>query len=94
MNKLEAREIAEARAEELRHLSWTELRDRYLNNPETVETVGAMGVTYQVETQAWWDGKEGGDLRILVSVDDGGWRTLRPLSEDFIIAPDGSFVGE
>jgi len=27
-------------------------------------------------------------------VDARGWRAFRPLTTDFIIAPDGSFVGE
>jgi hypothetical protein len=31
---------------------------------------------------------------ILGSIDDGGWRALRPLCDDFILAPDGRFVGE
>jgi hypothetical protein len=52
VEKVEARVIARARTGELRQLSWTELRDRYLSRPETVEIVSATGVTYQVETQA------------------------------------------
>jgi hypothetical protein len=30
----------------------------------------------------------------VVLIDDGGWRSIRPLSLDFIIAQDGSFVDE
>jgi hypothetical protein len=29
-----------------------------------------------------------------VSIDDGGWRAFLPWTDSFIIAPDGSFVGE
>jgi hypothetical protein len=94
MDKAEARAVAVARARELRQLSWAELRDRYLDDPETVDVVGSTGATYQVQTLAVWDGAEGGDLRVFVAVDDGGWRAFAPLSEDFIIGPDGSFVGE
>jgi hypothetical protein len=48
-----------------------------------------------VEVLALWDeGRPGGNLRVMVSIDDGGWRAFKPLTEDFIIAPDGSFVGE
>jgi hypothetical protein len=28
------------------------------------------------------------------AIDDGGVRALMPLGESFILAPDGSFVGE
>jgi hypothetical protein len=28
------------------------------------------------------------------AIDDGGWRSFAPLADDFIVAPDGSFVGE
>jgi hypothetical protein len=59
-----------------------------------VEVDGPSGTTYQVKTHAVWDGKAGGDLRLFVEVDDGGWRAFVPLSESFIVSPDGSFVGE
>jgi hypothetical protein len=31
---------------------------------------------------------------VIVAIDDGRWRAFSPLSVDFIMAPDGSFVGE
>jgi hypothetical protein len=31
---------------------------------------------------------------VLVNVDDGGWRAVAPLTQTFIRAPDGLFVGE
>ena len=90
----EAREIAVAKSHELRKLPWAELRDRFLDEPEHAEVAGATGTKYQVETFAVWDGAKGGDLRVFVAVDDGGWRAFSPLHECFIVAPDGSFVGE
>lgn len=90
----EARAIAAAKVQELRELPWAELRDRYLGRSETVEVRGASDVTYQLEILAVWDAGENGDLRVLVAVDDSGWRAFSPLTEDFIVAPDGSFVGE
>ena len=48
-----------------------------------------------MEVAAVWDGEKGGDLRIFVMVDDGSERAFAsPLTECFIISPDGSFVGE
>ncbi len=74
-------------------MSWEELRAAYLKRPETVEVRGPSGTTYQVETEALWDGGKDGALRVFVKVDDGRWRAFCPLTEDFILAPDGSFVG-
>ena len=94
MDKAEARVIALARVRELRELSWAELRERYLDREEHADVTGPSATTYQVETLAFWDDREEGDLRVLVAVDDGGWTAFSPLAEGFIIAPDGRFVGE
>lgn len=49
---------------------------------------------YQLESEVLWDGNAGGDIRVLVAVDGGGVSAFKPLTGDFILAPDGSFVGE
>lgn len=58
------------------------------------EVTGKSGTSYQGEVQVFWDGEPDGAIRVIASVDDGGWRAFVPLSEDFILAPDGTFVGE
>lgn len=45
-----------------------------------------------VETQAFWDDEAARHLRVLVSVDTGGW--FAHVTDSFIVAPDGSFIGE
>lgn len=93
MDKREAVELLRARLAELRALDYSELQ-AYLT-PETAAIKGSSGTLYQLETQAFWDsGRPGTNLRILASIDDGGIRAFYPLSDDFIISPDGSFVGE
>lgn len=62
--------------------------------PVTAEVKGQSGSSYQIEVQAFWDSREGGNVRVTGSVDDGGWRAMLPLSADFIKAPDNAFVGE
>ena len=52
------------------------------------------GTKYQIEIAAAWDDDRGGNLRVLGMVDDGGLRALAPLSEDFLVGPDGALVGE
>lgn len=81
----------------LRARGYEELCRRYLDTVEGFDQLGPSGVTYQFEVQGLWDAgkRHPGDLRILVSIDDGrGWRAFAPLVDDFIISPDGSFVGE
>lgn len=72
MDTGEARRVALDEARVLRQLAWAELRDRFLDSPETVEREGPSGTTYQVEIHAVRDGKKGGDPRVFVEVDDGG----------------------
>ncbi len=60
----------------------------------TREVVGESGAVYQMEIQVFWDSQPGGNLRVLGGIDDGGWSAFVPLNETFIIAPDGSFIGE
>jgi hypothetical protein len=67
---------------------------RSINKAATANVTGPDGKTYRVENQAFWDSKKGGNIRVMVCVDDGGWSVLKPLSASFIITPDGSFVGE
>ena len=62
--------------------------------PQTAELQGASGSRYQIEVEVHWDGQSGGAVRVLGSIDDGGLRSFRPISQDFILAPDGKFVGE
>ena len=59
-----------------------------------IELVGPSGATYQVEVEALWDARPGGNIRVLGAIDDGGFRAFVPLTSDFILAPDGHFVGE
>jgi hypothetical protein len=66
-----------------------------LNAPSVAfELRGPSGAEYQVEIEAVWDSRQKGHVRVIASIDDGGWRAFVPLCDSFIKAPDGSFVGE
>jgi hypothetical protein len=91
MDTQEARRLIEARLAKYRTLGYTALL-RLLQEQDTFELEGATGTKYQVEIQAVWDNRKGGDLRVLGSIDDGGWRAFVPLTSDFIIRPDGTLV--
>jgi hypothetical protein len=94
VEKGEARDLAEIVLAALRNESYDALVGRYLGNPERRELSGASGATYQVEIEGFWDRGTPGDLRVMVAIDDGGSRAFSPLCTDFIMAADGTFVGE
>lgn len=58
------------------------------------EKEASSGRSYQIEIQVVWDLKEGGDIRVIGSVDDGGWRAFFPLTYGFLMNSDGRIVGE
>jgi hypothetical protein len=85
--------LIDGRLKELRQRSYGDLVT-LIGHPQTKQIRGEDGKEYQLEVQVFWDSKKGGRLRVMVAADDGGWRAFKPLTDDFIMAPDGSFVGE
>ena len=67
---------------------------KMIGTPEAKQVLGEDGISYQVEIEAFWDIARAEDVRVIVSVDDGGWRALVPLTQTFVMRPDGSFVDE
>jgi hypothetical protein len=92
-NKDEAHKIATAEIERLRSLPRDQLL-AYIDNPHTWEVTGPSGTTFQLEALAFWDDRKRENFRVVVAIDDGGMSAFVPMSEDFIVAPDGSFLGE
>ena len=93
MNKNEARSILEEELLRYRKLPHADLL-YLLDNQDTFERASPSGAIYQLEIQAFWDRESKRELRVRGCIDDGGWRALSPLCQDFIMRPDGSFVGE
>jgi hypothetical protein len=58
------------------------------------ELRGADGSLYQLEFEFLWDDKPAGDVRVIGGIDGGGVSALTPLTDSFIMAADGRFVGE
>jgi hypothetical protein len=94
MNKAEAKRLIAKELEIYRSKNYHELIIMINSEPITYELKGEDGVNYQIEIKAFWDDKENGNVRITGVIDDGGWRALIPLSDDFIKSPSGKFVGE
>lgn len=93
-NEREARELLRDELARWRRRRHDELAARIDAEPATGELTGPSGTAYGFEIQVVWDAAPGGNLRVLASIDGGGLRALRPWCDDFILAPDGTFVGE
>jgi hypothetical protein len=65
-----------------------------VNQTTHKETVGPDGKRYQIEVEIFWDSRPSGNIRVMGCVDDGNLRSLKPLTESFIITPAGTFLGE
>jgi hypothetical protein len=93
MDTREARKLLQEQLGTYRQLSYAALAAR-VGTEDHLEAVGFSGVTYQIEIMFLWDHLPGGDVRVLGAVDDMGLRAIFPLCDDFLVAPNGSTVGE
>ena len=93
MNQQEAKSLLRAKLARYRNYTYAELQS-IVGKIETDQVKGESGTQYQVEIQVMWDADPQRNIRVIGSIDDGGWRAFLPLSDSFIMAPDGSFVGE
>jgi hypothetical protein len=87
MDHAEAKAVLSDHLAQWRQRKYAELVG-LLGKPRVAELRGPSGTTYQVVVEAHWDDRPGGPVRVLASIDDGGWRALKPLTDDFIVAPD------
>lgn len=93
MDDSEAIALLENKLGEYRTRHYTVL-EASIGTEDTGEIRGRSGTRYQFQVEAVWDAKPHGNIRVMGAIDDGSWRAVKPLCSDFIMAPDGSFVGE
>ena len=94
MDTTEARLILEKELARYRSRSYDELVAT-VGNADVLERTGASGTEYQLEIVSFSDHGAIGDIHVIASIDDGSfWHSFRPVTGDFIVRPDGSFVGE
>jgi len=95
MDVTEAGGILDQQMGSLRERPYSELKQLVEGRLiQILEIVGASGVRYCLEAQAFWDRKKETNIRVLGPIDDGGRRAFQPLARDFIKARGGGFVGE
>jgi len=94
MDNQEAQAILSRYLGEYRKRSYADLAE-FVDLPKDLfEIVGDSGVTYYLDIYAFWDDKALRHVRLCGAIDDAGWRAFFPLTDSFILAPDGTFIGE
>ena len=94
MDKSEAAEILQDHVSQYRAKPYAELKC-LIGDVQVHDAVGASGAEYTLEFDVLWDSNTDGDIRVIGAIDDGTFPSaFSPLSDDFILSPDGRFVGE
>lgn len=94
MDKDEAKRVLGAQLAPYRAMAYGELVKLINAEPVVFQASGPSGTAYNIEIEAFWDDRSQTNVRLMGAIDDGGWRAFRPLTDDFILSPDGTFIGE
>ena len=86
MDRVEAKWLLLRSLAEYRQYDYEQLLE-LMGEPRCVELVAASGREYHVEFEPIWDAQPNGDIRVLGSIYDYGWRTFVPLTYDFLVSP-------
>ena len=93
MDKEKARAVLLETLRPYRAKSYVELGD-LIGEIDVYQIENPDGADFQIEIPVFWDHKPDGSICVSGGIDDGGWSAFAPLCEGFILAPNGSFVGE
>jgi len=93
VNKAEATSIIENELAQYRKLPYEELVWK-IGEQETFEKMNEKGEDYQIEIDFFFDDEKEKTLRVVGMISYSFWTDFSPVCSDFIIAPDGKFIGE
>jgi hypothetical protein len=88
MNRDEAIACLHQYLDSLEAIGYTALT-RHAGEDLAFEMRSETGIVYQLEISILWDGKTGGAIRIIGSIDDGGLRAFLPLTDSRLLEPEG-----
>lgn len=74
-------------------MSYEEIFSR-IGKQESFERVSEKNEPYQIEFDFFVDDQDSGNIRVAGIVSFSWWTDFFPVSNDFIMAPDGKFIGE
>ena len=88
MNNDEAIRLLELELDHFRLEAYEDVVARIGGEPLTYEKPGSSGATYQLEFEFFWDDEPSGAVRVMGSVDDGGWRSFLLVTRSIIKTAD------
>jgi hypothetical protein len=93
-DKADAKKALTKELSQYKEMSYQDLTKLFVTEKfiDAKEVISPAGAELQVEIEGFWDDTVDGNLRIFGSIDDGGLRAYCPLSESFIMRPDGSLL--
>ncbi|MGA2029002.1 MAG: hypothetical protein ABSG87_02905 [Verrucomicrobiota bacterium] len=91
MDKVEAQSILDEQLSEFVRKPYAQLAD-LISHPKHITVQSPSGVQYQIEFNIFYDSGAHENLRIVGSIDSGGWRAFMPLTKTLIMKPTGEFL--
>jgi hypothetical protein len=91
MNEQAASECLALQSTELQQLTYKELTS-LIDKPCSKWVTGPDGQQYQVQVKVFWDSKKSENVRVILSIDDGGLRAFVPLTDSFIMSRTGQLL--
>lgn len=89
MNSEQAKQMLNEELEKYRQQTFAELANRIGEN-EANEKTSASGARYQIEINIFWENQPNGNILVIGSIDDGGWRAFAPLTMSFLKRRDAA----
>ncbi len=93
MKKEEAIRNLENKLSEFRRLNYSDLLER-VGKQENFESETKTGEPYQIEVDFFFDDEKEKTLRVTAMISYSFITNFSPVTSDFIIAPNGRFIGE
>ena len=89
----EACSVLRAHLTRYEECSYPELRE-LLGRVEHADVAGPSGMVYRIDVHAIWSDREGGDLWVMARIEDPDRPASRPLTDSFLMRPDGTLASE
>ncbi len=93
LDRKEAQELLNAELAPYRAKQYRELVG-LVGETITREVIGNSGKTYTIDVQGFWDDKPNQDVRVMAAISDSGKSAFVPMTDGFIMAQSGKFIGE
>ena len=93
LNRVEAQQILTSELAAYRTKTYHQLT-KLVRTSTSREVRGTSGAVYTLEVSFYWDGDPGQNIRVIAAISDQGKSAYVPMTDDFILAPSGQFIGE